>query len=239
MIKNKTKKVFNGRKNGNGRDNGNGEGIRITPEQVEELFLNHHRSLINLAYEFCYDRDLAEDIVSEVYIKLLSGDSKYIGGSLASYARVSIRNKYLDVKKGLHYKAHSIDFFDRPNFEGLATPKMNSEDEIIHREEESKMYKILDEAIISMTPIERNAYHLRILEELTTKETSERTGRTIGSIKMDTHRAYETIRRVFAKYGFVLKGRFPIAYNVRNERRRKSMESINQQRSNPKPNRQA
>ena len=70
--------------------------LHMNSEQYRKIFENHYSSLCLFALRFTKDRDLAEDIVQETYIKLWEKSRAKIITQPKSYLFASVRNRCLD-----------------------------------------------------------------------------------------------------------------------------------------------
>lgn len=75
----------------------------------EQLFKTHYNSLCRFAFSFIKDKDDAEDIVQELFVKLWSNSSKLeINTSIKAYLFRSVRNTCMNYLK--HEKVKNLYF---------------------------------------------------------------------------------------------------------------------------------
>ena len=68
----------------------------ITSEQFELVFKEMHSQLFYLAYDIVGDRDVAQDMVSEVFVSLWKSHRDVSFEKLRGYLYISVRNHSLD-----------------------------------------------------------------------------------------------------------------------------------------------
>jgi RNA polymerase sigma-70 factor (ECF subfamily) len=72
-----------------------GNGVRIGPEEVRRLYEKHGRALLAYACSFVSDYSAAEDVLHQVFVRLLRGDIEITGPPVA-YLYRAIRNAALN-----------------------------------------------------------------------------------------------------------------------------------------------
>ncbi|MGD9792383.1 MAG: RNA polymerase sigma factor [Acidimicrobiia bacterium] len=167
-----------------------GESISVEAEQlVIRLFLSDGRALVRLARLFVDDRDAAEDIVQEAFLRLARHAGKIETVERApAYLRSIVLNLARDHnRRGLvslrHHATHGREVdvdVDDPASERLV------------REEEHQ--RVL-EAVRGLPTRQRDCVTLRYFEEMTVNDIASTLGLSANSVKTHLQRALATLER--------------------------------------------
>lgn len=133
------------------------------------------------------DHDVAEDLTSDVFIRLLSAlrdhtaPQNTLRGWLFAVASRVVKDHYRR-----HYRSREMELD-----EGLPSRQEKPDDKV-----EAKMTKeALREAVVELTEDQQNALALRFGFGMSIQETAQTMGKTEGSVKMLQARAVATLAR--------------------------------------------
>ncbi|MEP7203103.1 MAG: RNA polymerase sigma factor [Ilumatobacteraceae bacterium] len=167
-----------------------GESISVEVEEfVSRLFLAEGRSLVRLARLFVDDRDAAEDIVQEAFLRLARHAGKIDAIDRApAYLRSIVLNLARDHnRRGLVSLRHhatagrevDVDIDDSVG------------DQLVRSEEHGR---VLD-AVRELPPRQRDCITLRYFEELTVERIASTLGVSVNSVKTHLRRAMAALDR--------------------------------------------
>ena len=168
-----------------------GETISASAEElVTDLFEREGRSLVRLARIFVEDRDAAEDIVQEAFLRLARHAGRIEDVERApAYLRSIVLNLARDHnRRGLvslrHHAAagREIDVTD------------HAADELVRSEEHGR---VLD-AVRRLPPRQRDCIALRYFEESSVEVTAATLGISVNSVKTHLQRAMAALDRMLA-----------------------------------------
>jgi RNA polymerase sigma-70 factor (ECF subfamily) len=176
------------------------ESEKLNLDNIEELFKSHYKALCNAANRIVKDRDAAEDIVQDVFIKLWNKkDEISIDSSIKGYLFKAITNaslNYLESNKISKYKIE-IDHAHPSVF------AMEEEHGMVTQELEQR----LDHAINSLPPKCRAIFILSRFEEMKYQEIANHLDISVKTVENQMGIALEKIRTSMAPY---LRGEFLI-----------------------------
>jgi RNA polymerase sigma-70 factor (ECF subfamily) len=163
-------------------------------ESLVRIFDVYAPALYNYAYRLCNDALMADNIVGDVFAKLLDHLSAGRGPSsnLRSYLYEIAYHLVVDEARFAH-RAAPLDSAD------LLPQNTNS----MHLSVEDRaMIKIMQQAIINnLTDDQRHVIILRFLEGFSVKETALIVGKSISNVKVIQNRAIAALRRVLGSIG--------------------------------------
>jgi len=146
------------------------------------LFTTRYEPLCRFAHAFVGVYDVAEDIVQDVFVKILENNLKLKGTSLDSYLYVAVRNGCVS------YVRHV-----RPNV-GLGVLK-----ECEVEEEEIEDRKFVWEIVESLPERCRLVLKLVVLEDMKYADVAKRLNISINTVKGQMKIAYRELRKKFSK----------------------------------------
>jgi len=161
--------------------------IKSRNRQVfEGLFREYYPFLTKFAEGFVFDRQVAEDIVQNLFLHFWENVSHIeIESSIRSYLYQSVRNRCLNYLRDLHVQdKHRLLYIEA----GL-----NSEDPLIWQE--TDLIRQIQEAIDSLPVQMRELFVMKYLQGMKTKEIAGMKGISENTIKTQLQRAKEKLRR--------------------------------------------
>jgi RNA polymerase sigma-70 factor, ECF subfamily len=156
-----------------------------------ELYKKYHHELFNFLYYMVQSREQAEDLVQEVYIRVLRSYQHFKGESSEKTWLIAIaRNVAIDFfrkQKGLNQRLiNKIEIFDLPIKDAQPLPE-----EMVFQSEETKlMYRCLEKCTID----QRSVIILRYIQELSIIETAQILGWKESKVKTTQHRAIKQLK---------------------------------------------
>lgn len=163
----------------------------ISSSEVEVLFKQHYQMLCNAAYRITHDVDAAEDIVQDVFIRILNKlDSIKLEHSLKGYLIRSVTNaslNYLEANK----KVVSINL----NYSTSVTTldgyeKLDGKD----------LEKIIEKAIGQLPPQCKAVFILSRFENMKYKEIAEHLDISIKTVENHLGKALNILRENLKPY---------------------------------------
>ncbi len=165
---------------------------RDNPSGLKLLFEEYHGSLCLLAYRMVADRDIAKDVVQEVFIKLWGNRQKLdITYSLSAYLKRSVINTALNY----------LEKDKRSSKVGLeqigSLPHANFSDQKVSFDELSAQ---IDQAINQLPVRTRSVFVLIRKEEMTYNEVSVALGISTKAVEKEMMKALKLMREMLKNY---------------------------------------
>lgn len=155
------------------------------------LYDSYHQDVFQFLIYLVKNRQTAEDLVQEVYVRVLKAYSKFEGKSSEKTWLFSIaKNVAID-----HFRKHAVrkkrlfDSFDWETMQ-LASTDMLPEDLVQFNDEMKTLLTALDEC----TGDQKMVIIMRYLQELSIAETAQILNWTEGKVKTTQHRAIKALR---------------------------------------------
>lgn len=170
---------------------------------LEILIKRHNQRIISFIYSKVMDRDIAEDIFQDTFIKVIKTLKK---------GNYSEEGKFLPWVMRI---AHNliIDFFRKskrlPKFEGsddfnifsvISDDKLNAEKQIIKDQIDSNLELLIEE----LPDDQKEVLVMRIYQDMSFKEISENTGVSINTALGRMRYALINLRKIIDKHNIVL-----------------------------------
>jgi RNA polymerase sigma-70 factor (ECF subfamily) len=168
----------------------------------ELLVARHERKIFLVAQRITRNREDAEDVVQQSFQKAFIHLKKFEGESLFStwLTRITINEALMLLRRKRGLREVPIA---ESNAEDETTPPPdipdsgpNPEDSCLRREQE----RILSAAVNDLTPGMRKAIELRELGELSTGETAQVMGLSVGAVKARVFHGRKKLRRTLERY---------------------------------------
>ena len=157
----------------------------------DELYSKYHHDVFQFLFYMVKDRQQAEDLVQEVYIRVLKSYDRFEGKSSEKTWLFSIaRNVAIDsFRKQKGWKQRIIEKFDWSTNQ-LRDRNPIPEEITIQNEEVQLMYHCLDQCTLD----QRMVIIMRYLQELSILETAEALNWTESKVKTTQHRALKVLK---------------------------------------------
>ncbi|MDD2529824.1 MAG: RNA polymerase sigma factor [Bacteroidales bacterium] len=154
----------------------------------EDFFNSHKLKVMNLCYGMVHDRDVAEDLVQDIFVEIYSSAHKFQGKSRLStwLYRIAI-NKTINYLRKEKYRKFFVSVDD--NKHSLQTD-FRADLNLEEQEKVKHMHKIID----SLPSKQKQALVLFIYDELPQKEIAEIMNSSVASVEVLVHRAKQKIK---------------------------------------------
>jgi RNA polymerase sigma-70 factor, ECF subfamily len=155
---------------------------------ISRLYQEHYMDVYKFLVCFSGNRNDAEDLTQEVFIRVLNHLSRYNHQS-------SIKTWILSIAKHV-----AIDHYRKRKFvtifkEGFFKRMISTTQQPIDQMEEREMKKSVHDAIASLKPDYRSIVILRGINEFSVKETSEILQCSQSKVKVSYHRALKELKK--------------------------------------------
>ena len=163
-------------------------------QALAEIYDRYAESIYRYAYRFVGDAEQAEDLTSEVFLKLLDvlgtrrGPREQLQGWLYRVARNLAIDWYRERAKGAEY-----------SLEEELTPDGGTP--LSTRLEQAELHAELREALSELTPDQQQVIVLRFGEGRKISEVSRLMGKSEGSVKLLQYRAVNRLRKLLETKG--------------------------------------
>jgi RNA polymerase sigma-70 factor (ECF subfamily) len=167
----------------------------------ETLVSRYERKIFRLAQNITQNREDAEDVMQEAFLKAYEHLSGFQGNSrfYTWLVRIAVNQALMKLRKR------------RPNQVSI-DEEVNTGEDLIPREiedwgpspedryKQTEMSDILSSTIADLDPLFRIVFQLRDIEELSTEETAEALGLSVPAVKSRLLRARLKLRQKLDKY---------------------------------------
>ncbi|WNF36953.1 RNA polymerase sigma factor SigX [Bacillaceae bacterium IKA-2] len=166
-------------------------------DEFERLYETYHHSLFQFLFYMVRNRQIAEELVQEVYIKVLNSYSSFKGDSSEKTWLYSIaRHVGVDwIRSQNRKKRKFLGLFDLSEKEHQIRDENPLPDEIIVEKEEMKeVYQMLGKCSLD----QQQVIILRYIESLSISETATVLGWTESKVKTTQHRAIKALKELLS-----------------------------------------
>lgn len=158
---------------------------------VNLLFNNYYADLCKKAYRIVNDKDVAEDIVQDVFFKLWEKKLKIqIDTSLSAYLKRMVFNESISF---LRKNKELLEFSDEINQNQFS-------DEPDYRLNQQELQAVIKEAIKKLPPKCKTVFLLSRMEELSYKEIAEHLGLSVKTVENQMGKALKLLRHSLKDY---------------------------------------
>ncbi|HEV3307145.1 MAG TPA: sigma-70 family RNA polymerase sigma factor [Candidatus Sulfotelmatobacter sp.] len=167
-------------------------GATLQLDSFEELATPLFDQLYNFAHWLTQNREEAEDLVQETYVKALKGFSSFqLGTNFRAWIYRILRNTFLTSRKGLKVTMTVPLYFDEDEDIPEATIERDTPETILFaRSSQESLQKAIDELPVHF----REILLLCEVEEMSYQEISETLSVPIGTVMSRLSRARQTLR---------------------------------------------
>ncbi len=163
-----------------------------------ELYDRYHRRVYRFVRSQTPDDATAEDLTAQTFFRALSGAGTFDGrGSYKSWLFRIAHNTVSSWR--LHRTKSPVVLEEVPEH---VDPSPSPASVLVAGEERSLVWRVVS----SLAPAQREAISLRYIEDLTTEEIAEITGRSRGAVRILLHRGRTALRRAFEERGILVAG---------------------------------
>jgi RNA polymerase sigma-70 factor (sigma-E family) len=161
----------------------------VTDADFAALFAGRATALRRTAYLLCGDWHRAEDLTQTAFAKLYAAWPRLRDhGAAEAYLRQTLTHTYLDDSKRLWRREHATETLPE-----VASPPLGSDDRIV-----------LLAALAKVPPRQRACLVLRYFDDLSVEATADVLSCNAGTVKSNTARGLETLRRILGDSVFEL-----------------------------------
>ena len=171
-------------------------------EAFRIIFNDNQKKVINACYRLVNDKDVAQDLTQEVFIKVWSSIDKFRSDSKLStwIYRIAVTSSldYLRAQKRKKRMAF-LKYFsedEKKQFE-IKSPNEQNPDRLIENEER---FKVLNNALNKLPENQRISFLLSKDEEMSSKEIAEILSTTVSAIESLIHRAKKNLEKILYNY---------------------------------------
>ncbi len=160
-------------------------------DALSDLFDRYHVKLYNFFLRLTHDASLSEDLVQNVFERIIKYRESYRGdASFKAWMYQIARNVRTD-----HYRLNRIKIDDavKPGQLNLTSGTHHEEMEKMERSKE------LEQAIMKLKPEYREVLLLGWFEKMSYAEVGEIMGLSVSNVKVRIHRAIKQLRRQYNK----------------------------------------
>ncbi|WP_079479915.1 RNA polymerase sigma factor SigX [Halobacillus salinus] len=160
----------------------------------DELYEKYHQDLFQYIIYMVKDRNLAEDLVQDVYIKTFKSYDTFDGRSSEKTWLFSIaRHVTIDYfRKQNRKRKRVMDFFDwGEKGEEIKDKSPLPEEIAVLNDEMQAVYRALDECTVDQSSV----IILRFIQSMSIQETAEVLGFSESKVKTTQHRAMKALKK--------------------------------------------
>lgn len=150
-------------------------------QEMEQIYLMHHKSVFRLAYAYCKNRQEAEDITSEVFLRRFAYGKPFDNEKheTAWIMRVTV-NLAKDLLKSFRYRF---------------TVPLDDADQTFEMEEESEVWH----AVMNLPAKYRSVIHLYYYEGYSAAEVARLTGSSETAVQTQLYRARGLLKKALGE----------------------------------------
>lgn len=168
------------------------------PNAFRALVDHYQVRMIQFFYRLCWDRDRAEDLCQDLFLKLMQGCRRYRPeGKLSTFVYRVATNLWID-----HYRAQRpqrrLFSLDQTTYDGPAMDVPGHEPEPMQSASHHEEQRRLRSALEILTEPHRLVFELAVYQERPYAEISELLGIPIGTIKSRMHNAVAALKEQLA-----------------------------------------
>jgi RNA polymerase sigma-70 factor, ECF subfamily len=163
-------------------------------EVFQRLYQEYHQDIFQFLFYMVKNRALAEELVQEVYVKVLKSYNKFKGESSEKTWLFSIaRHVAIDYfRRQKRMRKRIMDNFDWQEKGYLIQDQTKLPDEIaVLNDDIRKIYQCLHQCTVD----QQSVIILRYIQSLSIQETAEILNWSVSKVKTTQHRAIKSLRR--------------------------------------------
>jgi RNA polymerase sigma factor (sigma-70 family) len=155
-------------------------------QQTSLLFERYNKRIFNFLARMTMDRDLAEDLTQNVFLRIIKYRSSYREGArFQSWIYQVARNVFSD-----HYQAHKNKFSDFVDVDKISDQMPDSTESESWDERE----KLLHRSLAKLGEEQRELLILTRFQQMKYEEVAQIMDTTVANIKVKVHRAIAKLR---------------------------------------------
>lgn len=155
---------------------------------LRAIYMKYHEELYTVAFKYLRNKELAEDAVHDVFVKLWDNRNKLDqAGSLSGFLFTAIENHVLNMIDAQRRKMGKQEKLSKEKEQDK-----NATDFVIRFSEYQQVY---EDAIENLPKARRKVFELRMKEGLTNKEVAKYLDISIHTVKSQFYKASKYIRK--------------------------------------------
>ncbi|MEC3884705.1 RNA polymerase sigma factor SigX [Halobacillus litoralis] len=161
----------------------------------DELYDNYHHDLFQFLVYMVKDRSLAEDLVQDVYVRVMKSYESFNGKSSEKTWLFSIaRHVAIDYfRKQKRKRNRFMEFFDwTEKGEQIKDQNKMPEEIAVQNDEIQRVYQALDQCTVD----QRSVLIFRFIQGMSIKETAEILSWSESKVKTTQHRAMKALKMI-------------------------------------------
>lgn len=158
-------------------------------QQASLLFERYHKRIFNFLARMTLDRQLAEDLTQNVFLRIIRYRSSYReGAKFQSWIYQVARNVFSD-----HYQAQKNRFQGKVDVEKISDHMADRDD----YEEMDAKEKLLHRSMEKLTEEQRELLILTRFQQMKYEEVAQIMDTTVANVKVKIHRAIAKLREYY------------------------------------------
>ncbi|WP_042223560.1 RNA polymerase sigma factor SigX [Oceanobacillus manasiensis] len=165
----------------------------------DEIYDQYHQDLYQFVFYMVKDKQITEDLVQEVYLRVLKSSEGFRGESSIKTWLFSIaRHVSLDYfRRKQRTRDRIAEYFNWGEKSHTLQDNQPLPDELVIKNEEiKKIYKYLDYCTVD----QRSVLILRYIQSLSIQETADILNFTTSKVKTTQHRGLKVLKRHISEY---------------------------------------
>jgi RNA polymerase sigma factor (sigma-70 family) len=154
-------------------------------QQMSLLFERYHKRIFNFLARMTMDRDLAEDLTQNVFLRMIRYRASFKGLKFQSWAYQVARNIFSD-----HYQAHKNKNTNFVDIEKVSDHTPDTNDTIMQDEREALLHR----SLAMLDEEQREVLVLTRFQQLKYEEVAVIMETTVANVKVKVHRAIAKLR---------------------------------------------
>ena len=172
------------------------DGMNMAPpdqEWIEGVLEHYQEGLVRYARSLVGELALAQDVVQDVFLRLLRQDRRLLEGHLTQWLFVVCRNRALDYRR----KEREMGKQEQEVLASLAGGEREPGAEL----ERAESATALGRRLAGLPPRQREVVRLKFQEEMTYRDIAAVTGMTVNNVGVTLHAAMRRLRDGMPKGG--------------------------------------
>jgi RNA polymerase sigma-70 factor, ECF subfamily len=171
-------------------------------EAMETLFRRHRQKILRIVLRYAHVREDAEDIVQQSFQKAFVYLHKFEGKSSFStwLTRIAINESLMLLRHGRALREVSADHHSEAEGNAASSEISDSGPDPEASYLQQERARILSETLGNLRPGMRKAIELRELAELSTEQTAEQMGLSVGAVKARIFHGRKKLRERLRRY---------------------------------------
>lgn len=165
--------------------------------EVEKLFNEHFHCAVYMAQSIVSSKEIAEDIVQNVFVKLLDDRHSNVKYPV-SFLYICVRNAALDYSRSQVYSLRAMNRFQRLREEGPSDEEFNflPAEEAEHLMHVQQLFKAMEQLPPRTREVVRQVY----FNDRSYQETADLLGVSLATIKSHMYQSFKMLRERLAGF---------------------------------------